>query len=265
MSAFTGIVNQGTLTGTNRRGQPITGQRVEPGHWTGSNAATGATFDANLIRNPAGPTSHWGVTRTGPLGHQQYNDFTVVNRGDGQVKAYDLNRSGFKPLPQNPLGAKESFDASITGDPHFTLNGSINGQEVDAAFDNHDLGTRTQYKGAGFGLETTTVPWGGNGAAVVGSATVNTGFGKRSDAVTLDASGALTVNGEATTLAAGESMKLNRTSSVAMNEDGSYTVSSRNGKVTNTLSANEHEVGNYVNIYSSVDNVQTTGWLQNQG
>lgn len=259
MSALSGVVNQGTFTGTNRLGQPITGQRVEPGHWTGSNGANGATFEANRLA-PA----HWGVTRTGPLGNQQYNDFTVVNKGDGQVKAYDLNRSGFQPLPQNGLGARESFDASITGDPHFKVDGSINGETVNAAFDNQDVGTRTQYKGAGFKLDTTTVPWGGGGAAVVGSASVTTGFGKHADTVTLDANTGLTVNGEATTLAAGESMKLNRTSSVAMNEDGSYTVSSRNGKVTNTLSSHDHATGNYVNIHSSVDNVQTVGWLQNQ-
>ena len=264
MSALSGVVNQGSFTGTNRLGQPVTGQRVERGHWTGSNETTGATFDAQRLNNPAGPSSHWGVTRTGPLGNQQYNDFTVVNRGDGQVQAYDLNRSGFQPLPQNPLGAKESFDASITGDPHFKVDGSINGENVNAAFDNQDVGTRTQYQGAGFKLDTSTVPWGGNGAAVVGEATVNTGFGRRSDAVTLNADGALTVNGEATTLTEGDPLKLNRTSSVALNEDGSYTVSSRNGKVTNTLSTHENPNGNYINIQSSVDGVQTVGWLQNQ-
>lgn len=260
MPALNGIVNQGSFTGTNRIGQPVSGQRVERGHWTGSNDATGATFDAQRRQFPAGPTSHWGVTRTGPLGNQQYNDFTVVNRGDGQVQAYDLNRSGFQPLNE-----KESFTASITGDPHFKLDGTVNGETVNAAFDNQDVGTRTQYKGAGFKLDTTTVPWGaGNGTAVVGEATVNTGFGRRADAVTLDANGALTVNGEATTLTAGDPLQLNRTSSVALNDDGSYTVSSRNGKVTNTLSAHENPNGNYINIQSSVDGVQTVGWLQNQ-
>lgn len=269
MNALTGIANQGNFYGRNRLGQPILGQRVEAGLWQGENLRTGATFEAQRTANPVGPTSHWDVTRTGPAGQQQVNDFTVVSRpqadGSQRVSAYDLNRSGFQPLPQNkPLGERESFDATIKGDPHFTLNGSVNGEAVDTAFDNQDVGTRTQYRGAGFGLETTTVPWGaGNGAAVVGSATVNTGFGKGADQVTVDANGALTVNGEATTLAEGESMKLNRTSSVSMT-DGAYTVSSRNGKVTNTLSAHEHESGNYVNIESSVDNVQTVGWLQNQ-
>jgi hypothetical protein len=268
MPALTGIANQGSFEGTNRRGQTIVGERVAPGQWSGTNTATGASFEATRTSNPPGPTSHWDVTRTGPLGYQQHNDFTVVSRPDGnggtQVRAYDLNRSGFEPLPGSPLGSKESFDATITGDPHFTVNGSINGQNVDAAFDNQDVGTRTQYRGAGFGLQTTTVPWGGNeGTAVVDSATVNTGFGRGRDAVTVDSSGALTVNGEAVTLEEGQTMDLNRTSSVTM-QDGAYTVSSRNGKVTNTLTPMENPNGNYLNISSSVDNVQTVGWLQNQ-
>lgn len=269
MNALNGTANQGSFLGSNRLGQPIQGQRVEAGLWQGSNLRTGATFEAQRTANPVGPTSHWDVTRTGPAGQQQVNDFTVVTRpqpdGSQRVSAYDLNRSGFQPLPaKTSLGERESFDATIHGDPHFTVNGSVNGESVDSAFDNQDVGTRTQYRGAGFGLETTTVPWGaGNGAAVVDSATVNTGFGKHSDQVTVDANGGLSVNGEATTLAEGESMKLNRTSSVSMT-DGNYTVSSRNGKVTNTFSAHDNEQGNYLNIDSSVNNVQTVGWLQNQ-
>ncbi len=98
---------------------------------------------------------------------------------------------------------------------------------------------------------------------MVDSATVNTGFGRGRDAVTVDSSGALTVNGEAVTLEEGQTMDLNRTSSVTM-QDGAYTVSSRNGKVTNTLTPMENPNGNYLNISSSVDNVQTVGWLQNQ-
>ena len=265
MSALTGVAQQGSFAGHNRIGQPIVGTLVAPGQWSGSNPLTGATFEATRQADPAGPTSNWGVTRTGPLGYQQYNDLTVVNRrgpdGATQVKAYDLNRSGFQPLP----GGKESFTATITGDPHFTVNGSVNGETVNAAFDNQDVGTRTQYKGAGFGLETTTVPWGaGNGAAVVDSATVKTGFGKHADAVTVNSSGALTVNGEAQALEAGQTLDLNRTSSVTYNADGSYSVSSRNGKVTNSFSAVENPNGNYLNVSSSVNDVQTVGWLQNQ-
>src|SRR5262245_49497277 len=130
MAALSGVVNHGSFEGTNRLGMPITGQRVAPGQWTGSNPVTGATFDANRIANPPGPTSVWDVTRTGPLGYQQHNDFTVVNGPNGQVKAFDLNRSGFQPLRG---GEKESFDASIKGDPHFTVDGSINGQDVNAS------------------------------------------------------------------------------------------------------------------------------------
>jgi hypothetical protein len=235
-------------------------QRIGPGHWMTQNTRTGAQFEATRTANPAGPVSFWEVQRTGPKGFEQVNDFTVVRQGDGKAALYDLNRSGFQPLNE-----KESFQSSIVGDPHFKIEGSVNGESVSTAFDNQDVLTRTQFQGAGFALETTTVPWGSeNGAAVVGSASVTTGFGKRADEVTLEAGGQLSVNGEAVSLESGESMKLNRTSSLSLNEDGSYTVSSRNGKVTNTLSAHEHEKGNYVNIHSSVDGVQTVGWLQQQ-
>ncbi|GEM_PF-1058882 len=164
----------------------------------------------------------------------------------------------------NPLGEKESFDASITGDPHFAVNGSINGEDVDSTFDNQELGTKTQYQGAGFKLDTTTVPWGTDGAAVVDSATVTTGFGRNADAVTVNADGTVTVDGKQVSLESGQTMDLNQTSSLSLNEDGTYTVSSRNGKVTNTISVNENETGNYLNINSHVDDVQTVGWLQNQ-
>ncbi len=165
----------------------------------------------------------------------------------------------------NPLGEKESFDASITGDPHFAVNGSINGEDVNSTFDNQELGTKTQYQGAGFKLDTNTVPWGTDtGAAVVDSATVTTGFGRNADAVTVNADGTVTVDGKQVSLESGQTMDLNRTSSLSLNEDGSYTVSSRNGKVTNNISVNENENGNYLNINSHVEDVQTVGWLQNQ-
>lgn len=236
----------------------LVGQRTGPGAWSANNPVTGASFEATRTGNLPGPTSHWDVTRTGPLGYQQHNDFTVVRRPDGQVQAYDLNRSGFQPLNE-----KESFDATIKGDPHFTVNGSIDGQDVNASFDNQDLGERTQYQGAGFKLDTTTVPWGNGNAAVVDQATVTTGFGRRADEVTVSSDGSMTVNGQAVSMEDGQTMRLNRTSSVSY-EDGAYTVSSRNGKVTNTISNQTNENGNYLNIEASVDNVQTLGWMQDQ-
>lgn len=165
---------------------------------------------------------------------------------------------------KNPLGQKESFEASIIGDPHFSIEGSVNGQEVSSKFDNQDLGNRTQIAGAGFKLETETVPWGSNGAAVVGSATTTTGFGRAQKEVTVNADGSVLVDNQQVDLQSGETLQLNRTSSLALNEDGTYTVSSRNGKVTNNFEVHEHSNGNYIDIHSSVDNVQTTGWLQRQ-
>lgn len=177
----------------------------------------------------------------------------------------DRHDEGSQPTPgSNPPGEKENFDATITGDPHYTVNGSINGQAVDSAFDNMDVGTRTQYQGPGFGLETTTTPWGDGGASVVNSATVNTGFGRNADAVTVNADGTVTVDGEQVSLESGQTMDLNRTSSLTLNDDGTYTVSSRNGKVTNTFQAATSENGNYLNINSHVQDVQSWGWLENQ-
>jgi len=186
-----------------------------------------------------------------------------LNMTSGLIYADRHNQAG--ETAKSPLGEKESFDATITGDPHYTVNGSINGEEVSSAFDNQEIGTKTQYQGAGFKLDTTTTEWGaGNGTSVVDSATVTTGFGRNADAVTFDADGSVLVNGEAVSLEDGESMKLNRTSSLSANDDGSYTVSSRNGKVTNTFSAVDNENGDYLNISSHVEDVQTTGWLQQQ-
>lgn len=170
----------------------------------------------------------------------------------------------FRNDKPKPLGEKESFTSSIIGDPHFALDGSVNGEDVSVKFDNHDLGHRTQITGAGFTLKTETVPWGDNGAAVVGSASVRTGFGGAQKTVKVNSDGSVLVNGQQINLESGETMDLNRTSSLAMNEDGSYTLLSRNGKVSNTIHVNEHGMGNYLDIYSSVDDVQTVGWLQQQ-
>lgn len=266
MSILNAYATQNLMIGHNRRDQTVVGHRVEEGSWAGRNLATGAQFEAERLNDLPGDASHWGVSRTGPNGVETYNDFTVTRDAQNRVRVHDLNRSGFQPLPaeEGRLGERESFQSSIVGDPHFSLSGSVNGEQKDVKFDNQDLGSRTQFAGAGFELETETVPWGEGGAAVVGEATVRTGFGRAQDEVTLSADGTLSVNGQATTLESGETLDLNRTSSVTMGEDGAYTVSSRNGKVSNTMTANDHSYGNYINIESSVNNVQTVGWLQNQ-
>lgn len=163
-----------------------------------------------------------------------------------------------------PFGPRESFNASITGDPHYAVNGSVNGGAVNTTFDNQDIGSRTQYRGAGFKLETETTPWGSNGAAVVDEANITTGFGRHADTVSIGADGNVLVDGEAQSMQAGQSVALNGTSSLSCNPDGTYTVSSRNGKVTNTVSVNQNDQGNYLNINSSVSGVQTVGWLQRQ-
>ncbi|MBI3924913.1 MAG: hypothetical protein HY319_05180 [Armatimonadetes bacterium] len=208
-----------------------------------------------------------GATRaTGPRGTVAAAGYQGPNSAGASAVATngETAKTWSRHLGSNPLGQKESFDATITGDPHFAVNGSINGQEVSSSFDNQDLGTRTQYGGAGFKLETETVPWGDSGAAVVGSATVTTGFGRGKEQVTVNADGNVSVGGEAVSLQPGQSMDLNRTSSLSMNDDGTYTVSSRNGKVTNTFDVMENANGNYVNVASSVDDVQTVGWMQQQ-
>lgn len=225
-------------------------------------------MQSSLIRTPAGPVLAPGLERR-PLGPAVHGHLTAAKADDGRVDLQerrslhgelDTLRAGLAAF----RGEKESFTASITGDPHFAVEGSIDGEQVSAAFDNQDLGNRTQYAGAGFRLDTNTVPWGDGGAAVVGSATVTTGFGRAADRVTVGADGSVLVNGEAVQLESGQTMGLNRTSSLTMNEDGSYTVSSRNGKVTNTFSAQEHEAGDFLNVTSTVDGVQTRGWLQQQ-
>lgn len=224
---------------------------------------------------------------TGPRGntvHTARVGFQGPNRTSSvRVRAVDLGSNGsidaafgrrtvngelrsiWGEYGNNPLGEMETFEARIWGDPHFSLDGSVHAEEVSARFDNHDLGERTQIAGVDFALETNVVPWGaGNGTAVVGSATVSTGLDRNKKDVTFDADGNLTIGGEAVSLENGGSMHLNRTSELTREDDGSSTVSSRNGKVTNNLSSHEHHLGNYINIESSVNDVQTVGWLQNQ-
>jgi uncharacterized Zn-binding protein involved in type VI secretion len=231
---------------------------------------------------------HSSFQMTGPRGNSLYGGRTSVQGANFSASrsrvALDIGSSGatmvgrqlslnqtgqslgslWQSYGQPALGEKESFDSRIWGDPHFEMNGTVNGEAVDSKFDNHDLGNRTQIAGAGFKLETETVPWGDGGAAVVGSSTVSTGFGRNQDQVTVNADGTVLVNGEQVSMEAGQTSQLNRTSSLTMNDDGTYTVSSRNGKVTNTFQANEHAYGDYLNIDTSVDNVQTVGWFQQQ-
>ena len=143
------------------------------------------------------------------------------------------------------------------------MDGSVDGKKVSSKFDNQDLGNRTQIEGAGFKLDTEVVPWGGGGAAVVGSATMSTGFGRDKDEVKLNAADrSVSVNGKQVSLKAGETQQLNRTSSLTMNDDGTYTVSSRNGKVTNKFALQQNPTGNYIDISTAVKDVQTTGWFQ---
>jgi len=87
------------LVGQNRLGQTTVARREGPGEWSGKNLATGAKVQAEYLNDMPGATSHWGVTRTGPRGVESYNDFTVRRDPESnQVKLFDLNRSGFKPL-----------------------------------------------------------------------------------------------------------------------------------------------------------------------
>jgi hypothetical protein len=271
MAYDVGVINNGLVPsgGSGRVYGPGLEKRMENQNArTAAGAADGSLDQRELsqINRQEGKyesTLHDFKSNDGVVGPRERAQLhSQLNRTSALIYA-DRHNEG-TPGGENPLGEKESFDATITGDPHYSVDGSINGEDVSSTFDNQEVGTKTQYQGAGFKLDTTTVPWGDNGAAVVNSATVTTGFGKEADAVTVNADGTVSVNGEAVSLESGQSMDLNRTSSLTLNDDGSYTVSSRNGKVTNTFSAQENENGNYLNISSHVDDVQTVGWLQNQ-
>jgi hypothetical protein len=248
----------GSVTGPRDNTLYFGGRNVQHGNY--SSSARGVALD----RGSDGDIDALAASRQRSL----ETSFGQVSTGQtlaGIWGGYGAGASGNEGNPSRPFGEKESFEASIHGDPHFAMQGTINGQEVDSKFDNQDVGNRTQYAGAGFKLETETVPWGSeNGAAVVGSSTVTTGFGRGQDQVTVNADGSVLVNGEQVSMEAGQTQQLNRTSSLSFNDDGTYTVSSRNGKVSNTFDVNQHENGNYINIDSSVSGVQTGGWFQQQ-
>jgi len=173
---------------------------------------------------------------------------------------------GMPPLDDDG-GKADNYRFDITGDPHFSVNGSIDGEQINTNFDNQDIGTRTQMKADGYQLDTTTEKWGGNeNTAVVKQASVTTGYGRDSDRVTVDADGNLSINGKRTSLDAGKSLDLNHTSSVYRNTDGSYRVNSQsgNGSVSTTLKSVNNEKGNYMDIHVDANNVRSNGFVEKE-
>ncbi len=92
-----GISKFGVGIGRNRRGDLITGHRVEPGHWSLSNQNNGVQLDAVHEKGKV-----WEVTRTDAEGNQSVGDFTVISKkgedGKRRFLVLDLDRDGFQPL-----------------------------------------------------------------------------------------------------------------------------------------------------------------------
>ncbi|MDQ7821209.1 MAG: hypothetical protein RDV48_00305 [Candidatus Eremiobacteraeota bacterium] len=204
------------------------------------------------------------------------NNIINIYNGDNYGNDYGSG-FGFRPRPFEGFGEdygvgteEEDFTASITGDPHFTIDGEIDGEDVSTSFDNQEIGTRTMLEGEGFQLDTTTEQWGGNAnTAVTTNATITTGFGRDADKLSFDAdgeNGVLKINGKEFTMDNGEEYQVNRTSTIKRNDDGSYTVTSKSGDgtVTQTINPQENASGDYLDISIAADDVQTEGWLQDQ-
>jgi hypothetical protein len=173
---------------------------------------------------------------------------------------------GMRPFDDDG-GKADNYSFDITGDPHFSVNGSVDGEGINTNFDNQDVGTRTQMKADGYQLDTTTEKWGGNeNTAVVKQASVTTGYGRDSDKVTVDADGNLSINGKRKSLEEGKSLDLNHTSSIYRNTDGSYKVNSQsgNGSVSTTLKPVKNEKGNYMDIHVDANNVRSNGFVEKE-
>lgn len=166
------------------------------------------------------------------------------------------------PSPEERKADNYSFD--ITGDPHYSVDGTIDGKQVDTSFDSQDMGTQTQLKAAGYELDTTTGAWGDAGATVVKEASVTTGYGPDTDRVTLDADGNLSIDGKSVALDSGESLDLNGSSSIYRNTDGSYKINSQsgNGSISTTLTSVANDTGNYLNIHAEANNVRSDGFVE---
>jgi hypothetical protein len=186
-----------------------------------------------------------------------------MGRGDegrcGERRPFDEDRGR--------EGKADNYSFDITGDPHYSVKGSLDGNQVNTSFDNQEIGKKTQMEADGYKLDTTTEKWGGNGnASVIKQASVTTGHGRDSDKVTVDANGNLSINGRSTTLENGKSLDLNRSSSIFRNTDGSYKVNSQsgNGSISTTLSSVANSSGNYMNVHVDANNVRSDGFVEHQ-
>jgi hypothetical protein len=137
-----------------------------------------------------------------------------------------------------------SAQASSTGDPHLAFDGTTGAGTQQSRFDSMndqpDLLDSDSFQG-GFQIGTSVTPPGANGVTWNRQAAVTTNFGRTQ--VSLDNQGQATVlrNGKSLSLAAGQSMQLGRSESVARNTDGSLVISDDNGSggyVTTTLRGN---------------------------
>jgi hypothetical protein len=145
-------------------------------------------------------------------------------------------------------GHEQSFadvDVSSSGDPHLaevgTTEGPGGGQSVNAHWDSMtshgDLVHSDQIPG-GYRVSTAVTAPGAGGVTYNQSATVHTNYGQDSVTMNRDGSFSIDSDGQAVSLAKGQSTTLSGGATVNANQDGSLTISATNangGSIATTL------------------------------
>jgi hypothetical protein len=207
----------------------------------GGNGSGGALFGllsglANVLQQLVGSL----LNQTGGAG----------TAGAGTGGAQQLQCAGSGAQPCAPGGAQQRFsdvDISSTGDPHLaevgTREDASGAHAVDAHWDSmtshRDLVDSAEIPG-GYRVSTTVTPAGANGVTSNQSATVHANFGQ--DAITMNRDGSFSIfdGGDPLQLGTGESATLSGGERVAVNQDGSLSVTARNragGSIATTLRA----------------------------
>ena len=163
----------------------------------------------------------------------------------GQLVASLFAATG-QPAPQSgPQRPFADADFSSTGDPHLAESGTYaDGTQANAHFDSmaaHDDLLHADSAAGGYRVSTTVTAATAQGLTWNASATVHADGGR--DAVTMNADGSVAIrdDGQAVTVAQGQSLMLSGGETVTENADGSVVVSASDafgGSISTTLRTN---------------------------
>jgi hypothetical protein len=165
---------------------------------------------------------------------------------------------------QGPEQLFQNANAASTGDPHLSFSGT-NGSgatqqsHFDSMVGHSDLLDSDSFTG-GYQISTNVTQPGANGVDYNQQATVSTNFGQTQ--VSLDNAGNATIlqNGQAASLAPGQSAALGNAETVTRNADGSVVIADDNG-MGGTISTTLRGNGQGVDVTSQASGVDLGGDL----